>query len=593
MAVRINKIIRELNISISSLNDTLKMLNYAEENLMPNTMISDELADAVRYWYRYGDMDLFDFAEKILNQNHLQKVQYGKVFTHLVQVSSAGNANAESSSNRDEQMPGQYDDNNPHFWIEEILVQQSGEQVSRMNVSAFTSADKSPLYSVLIGKNGSGKSTLLRELVEFFIDLHVYAEGSTSKQKRSQKSHTEIVGIKYWIDGQSCVVVKLNNEYRATVGGSRRSIHELRIPNVVACNFGTFDKFPVQSVSGYRVSRYDTPCYKYVGAHVSGSMVSSSAIIFRLLFSLNENMCDRQRDNVCAIMDFIGYDHKLSLKYSLVNKSQKQGSVKAIILQAVQKDKEYSNFSDSQKRVIADGLYDFYSDKKLEGKKQLSCSVNLNKSQSITKEELHHIYKLKQYELVNSITTSFYRKESDIEAEGMSSGELSMLATILGVSATVNSPHTLVLIDEPEISQHPNWQMSFIDNLDLALKGIACHIIIATHSHMLVSDLPMNRSHVTRFEKSADGRIILNRITECTYGWSAEEVLLKVFKTATDRNRYFGERVGKLLERMSRNDISNDSVEAELKELVEVSRHLSDIDPMKIILNTIVETYKS
>ena len=30
----------------------------------------------------------------------------------------------------------------------------------------------------------------------------------------------------------------------------------------------------------------------------------------------------------------------------------------------------------------------------------------------------------------------------------------------------------------------------------------------------------------------------------------------------------------------------------ELKELQEISRHLSDIDPMKTILNTIVETYK-
>lgn len=30
----------------------------------------------------------------------------------------------------------------------------------------------------------------------------------------------------------------------------------------------------------------------------------------------------------------------------------------------------------------------------------------------------------------------------------------------------------------------------------------------------------------------------------------------------------------------------------ELKELQEISMHLSDVDPMKMILNTIVETYK-
>ena len=76
------------------------------------------------------------------------------------------------------------------------------------------------------------------------------------------------------------------------------------------------------------------------------------------------------------------------------------------------------------------------------------------------------------------------------------------------------------------------------------------------------------------------------------YGESAEEVLLKVFKTATDRNRYFGERIGKLLERMGNNTISPKEVRDELKELQEISMHLSDIDPMKTILNTIVETYK-
>ena len=69
-------------------------------------------------------------------------------------------------------------------------------------------------------------------------------------------------------------------------------------------------------------------------------------------------------------------------------------------------------------------------------------------------------------------------------------------------------------------------------------------------------------------------------------------MLLKVFKTATDRNRYFGERIGKLLEKMGNNSINPKEVKQELNELQEISRHLSDIDPMKAILNTIVKTYK-
>ena len=65
-----------------------------------------------------------------------------------------------------------------------------------------------------------------------------------------------------------------------------------------------------------------------------------------------------------------------------------------------------------------------------------------------------------------------------------------------------------------------------------------------------------------------------------------------MFKTATDRNRYFGERIGKLLEMMGNNTLKPTEVKAELKELQEISVHLSDVDPMKMVLNTIVDAYK-
>lgn len=109
---------------------------------------------------------------------------------------------------------------------------------------------------------------------------------------------------------------------------------------------------------------------------------------------------------------------------------------------------------------------------------------------------------------------------------------------------------------------------------------------------MLVSDLPMNRSFVCQLEKDEQDNLSSASISESTYGWSAEEVLFKVFKTATDRNRYFGERIGKLLERMGNNSISPAEIKDELKDLKEISIHLSNIDPMKRILNTILETYR-
>ena len=57
----------------------------------------------------------------------------------------------------------------------------------------------------------------------------------------------------------------------------------------------------------------------------------------------------------------------------------------------------------------------------------------------------------------------------------------------------------------------------------------------------------MSRSAVTQIEKNEKGEVNASIISESTYGWSAEEVLLKVFKMATDRNKYLAEVVGTLL----------------------------------------------
>lgn len=426
--------------------------------------------------------------------------------------------------------------------------------------------------------------------MDFFVDLHAYI--NNFKQKMSSANKARLKGVKYHIDGVCCEVIRIGRTFLTKIDDRFLASKKLRVPTIVACNFGAFDKFPVQKVNGSSQTRYDVPYYKYVGAHVNGNMISSSAIAFRLLFALKENMDERQRQNLSSILDFIGYDHTITLNYSIVLRSKKNGSVYDHVLQHVQKDKEYSKLTSEQRSNKVKELYDFYKNK--EFAKQPTCNYNIDIDQNslAANEDLNYIYKLKQYDLVQATSVVFYKNGKQIASEEMSSGEFAMLSMVLSISTAASDSHTLILIDEPELSLHPNWQMTIIDNLDRALKDQVCHLLIATHSHMLVSDLPMNRSSVSQWEKDDDGNLIANRIGENTYGWSAEEVLLKVFKTATDRNRYFGERIAKLLEQMGNDTISKEAVADELNELQEISQHLSDVDPMKMVLNTIIDAYK-
>ncbi len=599
MAIRVNKLLTELNIGLATFESMLNTLGYKEDVLTTNSKIPEDIAILVRNYFTEG-ADFLKLVKAVAERG-----VYGSKVDSTSLLKVVGRIDLDELNTtrevKEHKSTGILDNplNTPElvyqekqsFWISSLAILSPEKDVNSIEIGDFDDAEGLPLYSVLIGTNGAGKSSLMKEIVDFFIDLHSCVNDPEPKLTGANKGRLK--GISYHIDGVEIGIVRIEKGLAAIVDGHFRNLKELRFPSVVACHFGAFDKLPTQTVNGASQTRYDAPCYKYVGAHVNGSMISSSAITFRLLFALNEKMDDRQRSNICSILDFIGYDHRISLSYTLVLKAKKDGSVKENITKRVEKDREYSRLNSKEKNEITTQLYNFYKTKTSTGNARHDYDIDFDKTtNSGSLEELQYIYKLKQCDLVSTTNVIFHKQGSDITSEEMSSGEFAMLSTVLSISAAANDPHTLVLLDEPELSLHPNWQMTLIDNLDRALKNQVCHLMIATHSHMLVSDLPMKRSNVTQIEKDNQGNLSATTISESTYGWSAEEVLLKVFKTATDRNRYFGERIGTLLEKMGNNTISPKEVKNELNELQEISMHLSDIDPMKQILNTIVETYQ-
>ena len=603
MSVRLNKLLREANIGLQSFSAILKALDIDEPHLEPSTKISDDLANLILN-LRNVDLDsikLIEKSEEKKTSNSTPKSPLkiiGNIALNEYGSPSRANRDMEASGNRLTKSleyyttikEPQYKEDSKNFWVEELILLTPQGKATRLPIASFGCQDKVSLYSVIIGCNGVGKSTLLKEMVDFFVDLHAYI--NNFKQKMSSANKARLKGVKYHIDGVCCEVIRIGRTFLTKIDDRFLASKKLRVPTIVACNFGAFDKFPVQKVNGSSQTRYDVPYYKYVGAHVNGNMISSSAIAFRLLFALKENMDDRQRQNLSSILDFIGYDHTITLNYSIVLKSKKNGSVYDHVLQHVQKDKEYSKLTSEQRSNKVRELYDFYKNKEFAKQPTCNYDIDIDQNSLAANEDLNYIYKLKQYDLVQATSVVFYKNGKQIASEEMSSGEFAMLSMVLSISTASSDSHTLILIDEPELSLHPNWQMTIIDNLDRALKDQVCHLLIATHSHMLVSDLPMNRSSVSQWEKDDDGNLIANRIGENTYGWSAEEVLLKVFKTATDRNRYFGERIAKLLEQMGNDTISKEAVADELNELQEISQHLSDVDPMKMVLNTIIDAYK-
>ena len=48
--------------------------------------------------------------------------------------------------------------------------------------------------------------------------------------------------------------------------------------------------------------------------------------------------------------------------------------------------------------------------------------------------------------------------------------------------------NTILLIDEPEISLHVEWQLEFLDDIEKILEDKKIQVIIATHSPQIINE---------------------------------------------------------------------------------------------------------
>jgi predicted ATP-binding protein involved in virulence len=74
-----------------------------------------------------------------------------------------------------------------------------------------------------------------------------------------------------------------------------------------------------------------------------------------------------------------------------------------------------------------------------------------------------------------------------IDLDSLSSGEQHELVLVYDLLFHVQ-PHSLVLIDEPELSLHVTWQKAFLSDLFAIIEAVDFDVLLATHSPFVVSD---------------------------------------------------------------------------------------------------------
>lgn len=455
------------------------------------------------------------------------------------------------------------------FKIVQLKLSFLGQPPILMNFNNTIADDDSVhhYFSLLIGKNGVGKSSLLREIIDFFVDVR-------KPNPRKYTKQVELFSVSYVLGDNNYRIEKDEKSYRYYINDDIVDANQMEYPLIVASTMGMFDKFPVQNQNpNVRNSRYDVPYYKYVGPRASNNLFTTKTnMMLQILSSLTDISSKSQLYKIGEILEFIGYDSKIVLKYQVkedVN-SILQGKTKNLKSEAI----EYLQLIKSS------------------GMRTLKI---LPKSDSLRRVKDMHLYdicRFRQEGFLTSFHCCFYKNGQEIECNRLSSGEFNMLSIVFSVALSAEKQHLLVLLDEPEISQHPNWQIDIIDNLDKTLTDYGCHFIIATHCHYLVSNLPLRRSNVLKIDEKEES-VSVGVILSETYGWSAEEVLLKTFDMASDRSVYLAEMVGKLMTKIGQNDIAYDEAKKHVEFLERVAKYLSNVDPMKSIIETIAREFAS
>lgn len=172
-----------------------------------------------------------------------------------------------------------------------------------------------------------------------------------------------------------------------------------------------------------------------------------------------------------------------------------------------------------------------------------------------------------------------------------SSGETHMISEFIGILSQIQD-NSLVLIDEPEISLHPNWQMKYIDQLRRIFHNYpSAHFLIATHSHFLLSDIPPNLSNVIVLNRNENNEISSQSIDFETYGWSPDDILYNVFGVVSSRNKFVAEDIANILDELSQGNknTTNQISREKYNQLISLENSLKSNDPLKEVVKSILK----
>lgn len=460
------------------------------------------------------------------------------------------------------------------FRLNDIVIDDKAIRTDRIKLVNGTDLSSGNYISLIVGNNGTGKSRVLSNIARYFVDA----------LKQRQKP----------------------------LFGSDFSYNQLP-SKVIAVTNSISDKFPVDE--SFRPSRnrneesfYRDYKYNYLGTRNRVNSFSNKALMNRALDIIFENYSELDISrNYRHVFDYLDYEPVLKIEYRISPKIYRYAG-ENISPQDLFNFIDNSSASDRFRRYSMtrykdivnnkiDELCDFLNNSRYReneilinfSEKNISRLAH-DKTKYIDNVESYNLIGiLRQLDIVRDIEIKVYKKGGfEFNFRESSSGEANILSTLIALIPLIQD-NSLILIDEPEISLHPLWQSQYINLLNkIFSNNYGCHIIIASHSHFLVTDLhPENSSVITL--KYKKGIIESELVSDSTFGLSAEDVLLNVFGLPSTRNFYLSQIVSEALELLADNNRSTTRLNKLRSQLSSYYPLMKENDPLKKVVSLILE----
>ncbi|QQK68117.1 AAA family ATPase [Xanthomonas citri] len=129
----------------------------------------------------------------------------------------------------------------------------------------------------------------------------------------------------------------------------------------------------------------------------------------------------------------------------------------------------------------------------------------------------------------------FLTGKNGASAEDLSSGQWQLLNSLINLALKASS-NSIILIDEPENSLHPEWQRDYVKVLGAALgEAKGCHTIIATHSPLIAAGVDSQSGNILAAKRAEIGGMIEIDEAGSVYAWRPDDVLREKFDMDTAR----------------------------------------------------------